>query len=242
MMGVEGRAACGAVLFLFCADAWLEPKKPRREATGDVRPPSRARNQACEPRRRETRAPAPAGTGAQGRAREPRAAIGRSGRPGRRKGGRMTPYAGVMKGKGKRYWNLYLAGPRLQLSGSEIRRAGRGPQGQASGPGEGKWPRGYGQASRRVTGGGSGTGGSAEAWRRRRWRRSWWPRWPWPSRSARNRRRPACFPAFPARAAIPPPAGRRFPPAVDRQRSRRASPPAGCFPFRARRAARRAAA
>ena len=53
----------------FCAGKqWLGPaKKPRRERTGEVRPPSRARNQVREPRRRKTRPPA------QGRARRIRA-------------------------------------------------------------------------------------------------------------------------------------------------------------------------
>ena len=53
-------------------------KKPRRERTGEVRPLSRARNQAREPRRRRTRA------GGRRRARRIRAQKGarRSGKPG----------------------------------------------------------------------------------------------------------------------------------------------------------------
>ncbi len=59
-------------------------KKPRRERTGDVRPPSRARNQVREPRRRKTRAPA------QARACTIRAQKGsrRLEAPGRRRHGR----------------------------------------------------------------------------------------------------------------------------------------------------------
>ncbi len=48
-------------------------KKPRRERTGDMRPPSRARNQPREPRRRKTRA------GGRGRARRFRAQKGSGG-------------------------------------------------------------------------------------------------------------------------------------------------------------------
>ncbi len=70
MMGVERRLP-GAAFSLFCrGKQWLGWKKPRREATGEVRPPSRARNQAREPRRRKTRPPA------QGRARRIRAQKG----------------------------------------------------------------------------------------------------------------------------------------------------------------------
>ncbi len=58
MMGAEGRAVSGAALFAFlCRERNLGPQKPRREATGKVRPPSRARNQVREPRRRQRARP-----------------------------------------------------------------------------------------------------------------------------------------------------------------------------------------
>ena len=63
-MRVEGRAVSGAALFPFLRRRMAgAAKRTRRERTGEVRPASRARNQAREPRRRR-RPPAPAHGGA----------------------------------------------------------------------------------------------------------------------------------------------------------------------------------
>ncbi len=60
-MTVERGGSAGPPLRFSAQNAAGARKKPRRERTGEVCPPSRARNQAREPRRRETRAGAGAG-------------------------------------------------------------------------------------------------------------------------------------------------------------------------------------